>query len=159
MKLAPHIMCQIQKGFTLIELMISVAIIGIITSIAYPSYQGFIVSTNRSAAQADLMSLAAAMERHKAAAFSYKAAADSAVDTGKPAIFHQHSPSAEPYENRKYDLYISEASGSAYLIDARPVLSTSQAEDGKVAFYSDGRRAWDADNNGTFSATEYCWNC
>ncbi len=66
MKLTSNIMSQIQKGFTLIELMISVAIIGIITSIAYPSYQGFIVSTNRSAAQADLMSLAAAMERHKA---------------------------------------------------------------------------------------------
>jgi type IV pilus assembly protein PilE len=159
MKLTSNIMSQIQKGFTLIELMISVAIIGIITSIAYPSYQGFIVSTNRSAAQADLMSLAAAMERHKAAGFSYKAAADSAADTGKPAIFHQHSPAAELYKDRKYDLYISEASGSAYLIDARPVLGTSQAEDGKVAFYSDGRRAWDANNNGTFSATEYCWNC
>ena len=43
--------------------MITVAIIGIIASIAYPSYQGFAVSTNRGAAQADLMSLAAAMER------------------------------------------------------------------------------------------------
>ena len=159
MKIAPNIMSQTEKGFTLIELMITVAIIGIITSIAYPSYQGFIVSTNRSTAQADLMSLAAAMERHKAASFSYKAAADSAADTGKPAIFNQHSPSAELYANRKYDLYISEASGSAYLIDARPVLGTSQAEDGKVVFYSDGRRAWDANNNGTFSATEYCWNC
>jgi hypothetical protein len=67
------------------------------------------------------MSLAAAMERHKAASFSYKADAVSAADTGKPAIFHQHSPSAELYDNRKYDLYISEASGDAYIIEARPV--------------------------------------
>jgi type IV pilus assembly protein PilE len=148
-----------QKGFSLIELMVAVAIIGILTSIAYPTYQGFIVSTNRGAAQADLMSLAAAMERHKAASFSYKAAADSAADTGKPAIFHQHSPSAELYAKRKYDLFISEASGSAYLIEAKPVTGTPQAGDGNVAFYSDGRRAWDANNNGTYSTTEFCWSC
>jgi type IV pilus assembly protein PilE len=157
--MASSIMRQTQKGFTLIELMITVAIIGIITSIAYPSYQGFIVSTNRGAAQADLMNLAAAMERHKAASFSYKAAADSAADIGKPAIFHQHSPSAERYDKRKYDLYISEASGGAYLIEAIPVLGTSQVGNGKVAFYSDGRRAWDTNNNGSFSTTEYCWSC
>ena len=157
--MAPSIMRKTQTGFTLIELMITVAIIGIITSIAYPSYQGFIVSTNRGVAQADLMSLAAAMERHKAASFSYKAAADSAADIGKPAIFHQHSPSAERYDKRKYDLYFSEASGGAYLIEAIPVLGTSQVGNGKVAFYSDGRRAWDTNNNGSFSTTEYCWNC
>lgn len=148
-----------QKGFSLIELMISVAIIGIIATIAYPSYQGFIVSTNRGVAQADLMSLAAAMERHKAASFSYRAAADSAADTGKPAIFHQHSPSAELNASRKYDLFISEASGSAYTLEARPVTGTSQAGDGNIAFFSDGRRAWDINNNGAYSATEFCWRC
>ncbi|MFT6778211.1 MAG: type IV pilus assembly protein PilE [Paraglaciecola sp.] len=159
MKIAKNTLRKMQKGFSLIELLITVAIIGIITSIAYPSYQGFIINTNRGVAQADLMSLAAAMERHKAASFSYKAAADSATDTGKPAIFHQHSPSAELYNNRKYDLYISQSSGSAYLLEARPVSGTSQGQDGKVAFYSDGRRAWDANNNGSFSTAEYCWGC
>ena len=159
MKIKRSALCQAQKGFTLIELMITVAIIGIITSIAYPSYQGFVVSTNRGAAQADLMSLAAAMERHKAASFSYKAAADSAADTGKPAIFHQHSPSAELYDKRKYDLYISQSSGSTYLLEARPVSGTSQAGNGKLGFYSDGRRAWDINSNGSFNTTEYCWNC
>jgi type IV pilus assembly protein PilE len=159
MKMNLNTVSKQQKGFSLIELMISVAIIGIIASIAYPSYQGFMVSTNRGAAQADLMSLAAAMERHKAASFSYKGAADSAADTGKPAIFHQHSPSAELYANRKYDLYISESSGSAFLIEAKPVTGTPQADDGNVAYYSDGRRAWDSNNNGAYASTEYCWSC
>lgn len=159
MKIILSTITKPQQGFSLIELMISVAIIGVIASIAYPSYQGFMVNTNRGAAQADLMSLAAAMERHKAASFSYTAAAVSAADTGKPAVFHQHSPSAEPYAKRKYDLYISESSGSAFLIEAKPVTGTPQAGDGNVAYYSDGRRAWDSNNNGTYNDSEFCWSC
>ncbi|GAC14425.1 type IV pilin protein [Aliiglaciecola lipolytica] len=150
-----------QSGFTLIELMIVVAIIGIITSIAYPSYQGFLKTSNRGAAQSDLMALAAAMERHKAANYTYKGAAESNADTGKPAIFHTYSPSSEPVANKKYDLTIESvsASGNSYLITAKPVSGTSQAGDGNVYFYSDGRKAWDKDNSNSLSSSEYCWGC
>lgn len=147
------------KGFSLVELMIVVAIVGIISVIAYPSYQGFIKGSNRAAAQADLMSLAAAMERHKAATFTYKAAAVSAADTGAPAIYHKHSPSAEPYANRKYDLTINQAAGSNFVLEAKPTSSSMQTGDGSLFFYSDGRRAWDKDNNGSVGAAEYCWSC
>lgn len=47
-----------KRGFTLIELMITVAIIGILASIAYPSYQQYILRSNRAEAQAYLMDLA-----------------------------------------------------------------------------------------------------
>jgi type IV pilus assembly protein PilE len=150
-----------EHGFTLVELMIVVAIIGIISTLAFPSYQGFIQSTNRGAAQADLMALAAAMERHKAAAFSYEGAAEGASDTGKPAIFHTHSPSAEPVASKKYDLTISlvAASGNSYQLKAGPVSGGVQAGDGDLMFFSDGRRAWDKDGGGSISASEYCWRC
>jgi type IV pilus assembly protein PilE len=148
-----------KRGFTLVELMVVVAIVGIVSMLAYPSYQGFIKGSNRSAAQADLMSLAAAMERHKAASYSYKGAAASAADTGSPAIFHKHSPSSEPYDNRKYDLLISQASGNTYLLEAKPATSSMQSGDGSLYFYSDGRRAWDKDNSGSISSSEYCWSC
>ncbi|GAB3034374.1 type IV pilin protein [Bowmanella dokdonensis] len=149
------------NGFSLIELMIVVAIIGIIASIAYPSYVSFVVGSNRGAAQADLMALAAAMERHKVANYSYKGAASGGADTGSPAVFHAHSPSSEPAGNKKYDLKIAtiSATGNSYSIKAEPVSGTPQADDGDLYYFSDGRKGWDQNKDGSLAAGEYCWAC
>jgi len=55
---------MIKNGFTLIELLIAVAIIGILASLAYPSYQDSVRKTHRAEAQGDLMELASFMERY-----------------------------------------------------------------------------------------------
>lgn len=49
---------RLQQGFTLIELMIVVAVIGILASIALPSYTEYIKRSNRTAAQSQMMDLA-----------------------------------------------------------------------------------------------------
>lgn len=55
------------KGFTLIELMITVAIIAVLASIAYPSYQEQIAKSRRNEATNTLMVAAQALERYYSA--------------------------------------------------------------------------------------------
>jgi type IV pilus assembly protein PilE len=47
-----------QLGFTLVELMITVAILAILTAIAMPSYQQYVIRGKRAAAQAQMMTIA-----------------------------------------------------------------------------------------------------
>lgn len=52
------------KGFTLIELMIVVAIVAILAAIAYPAYQDQVRKSRRAQAKADLVEYAALAERY-----------------------------------------------------------------------------------------------
>ena len=54
---------QAARGFTLIEVMITVAIVAILAAIAYPSYIKYIVRSNRAAAESFMQEVAAAQER------------------------------------------------------------------------------------------------
>ena len=60
-----------QRGFTLIELMITVAIVAILSAIAYPSYSDYIARGRRAEAQSQLMQSAQWMERFYAENYSY----------------------------------------------------------------------------------------
>ena len=61
------------KGFTLIELMITVAIIGILAAIAYPSYQKQVIKSRRAAAQTTLMDIAQRQQQYFLDARAYAA--------------------------------------------------------------------------------------
>ena len=59
------------QGFTLLELMVVVAIVGILASIALPSYQEYLKKARRSAAQSHLMDVAQRQQQYLIDARSY----------------------------------------------------------------------------------------
>ena len=53
------------QGFTLIELMIVVAIIGVLAAIAYPSYQSYVIKTKRVDMMTEMQQIASRIEANK----------------------------------------------------------------------------------------------
>jgi len=131
-----------KNGFTLIELMIVVAVVGILAAIAFPSYVEYVDRARRSDAQGALLGLANAMERHHTANNSYLGAGN--PNTGAPSIFPDEVPNDG--NDKYYDLTITAANATSYTVRATP--KNAQAGDGILELTSTGIKRWDRDNDG-----------
>lgn len=96
------------KGFTLIEVMIVVAIIGILAAVAYPSYLDYIIRANRSAAQSFMLELASKQERYVLDKRSYYSGAASVLLVPPNEV------------SRNYTVTVINVAATTYTIEAVP---------------------------------------
>ncbi len=102
------------EGFTLIELMITVAILGVVAAIAIPSYNDYIQDTYVAQASSDLKACGMALERYYSNDFTYVGA-----DTNTVCIVN--SPTNATGDQIQYTLSYESLTSTGYTIRMTPV--------------------------------------
>jgi type IV pilus assembly protein PilE len=129
------------SGFTLIELMIVIVIVGILASIAYPSYTAYVERSRRSDGQSALLDLSNRMDRYFSENKSYKGATLAQLGVKET--------SAEGY----YNLSISNLSGNTYTANAAPTGAQSSDNCGTLTINQLGQRGF----TGASATLAECW--
>jgi len=125
-----HLFSHKQKGFTLIEVMITVAIVAILASIAYPSYTRYIIRAKRSAAQAQMMDIA---NREQQFLMANRAYADKTALTASG-----YALPTDVAANYDYTLTVNTVGFPTFLLTFVP--SGNQASDGNLTIDHTGAK-------------------
>lgn len=118
------------RGFTLVELMITVAIIGILAAVALPSYKSYIIKTNRAAAKAQMLDIANRQPQFLVSNRAY-ANKDQLVSSG-------YTLPSEVSGRYDFDVTVGSGTSPSYLITF--TAKDAQVSDGALTLSSDGTK-------------------
>ena len=122
-----------QRAFTLIELMITVAVIAILAAVAYPSYTQHLIKGSRSAAQSYLLELAQRQQLNLMTARRYESSVAALTGGSTPA------------EVDKYytiSIAVTTTAPPTFTLTAAPKDGTRQVGDGDLTIDQAGQRLW-----------------
>jgi type IV pilus assembly protein PilE len=135
---------------TLLELLVVLALVGVLAGLAYPSYRGHLVRAHRTEAIEGLLTVAAAQERFHLQHGRY---ADGFEPEVVPGLALQPDT-----PGRRYRLRLEEVLPGGFAAFAVPSEGSGQQQDARCSQFrldSAGRR-WAADRSGRESTT-HCW--
>ena len=132
-------------GFTLIEVMIVVAILGILAAIALPSYSQYVSRSRRVDARAALLENASILERQYIVANKYNTNATPPVT---------ESPRGTSATNRSYAVTFSALTATTFTLTAAPENGQSADECGTFVLTHTGARSL----SGNTLSVDQCWN-
>lgn len=112
---------MMNKGFSLIELLIVLAISSILSAIAYAGYRDNLIRMHRSDGQGALLDLAIRMENYYSKNNTYQTAT---IGTGTPTDLLANAASPEGW----YLLSLSALTNSTYTLEATPLHSQANAD-------------------------------
>jgi type IV pilus assembly protein PilE len=116
------------SGFTLIELMITVAIVAILAAVALPSYRQYVIRSKRSAAQAQMMDIANRQQQFLLANRNY---ADKTALTASG-----YALPSDVSVNYGYDIVLSTTGAPGFTLTLTP--QGGQASDGPLTLDNAG---------------------
>ena len=129
-------------GFTLIELMIVIAIVGILAALAYPAYQDHIRKSNRAAEQAFMMDVAQRQQNYMMNNRSY-ATSLATLGIGLPEDVSPH------YAVGGASLGVAAGPPATFNLQLDPVSGSIQAGDGSLCLTNAGARTRNCQAGGT----------
>lgn len=132
------------KGFTLIELMITVAIVGILAAVAFPSYTSYIAKARRADARTQLASAQQWIEKFYSESYDYarNTAGGSSTTAFNAQPFSQSPRVGDGSAMYVLTLTVSASPATTYTLSATPVAGGSMSSDvcGTLTLSNTGRR-------------------